>query len=306
LKRILILCFSIFTATLCAQKKDPDFIKTDGEISINYYPEINLDIEKNIDLKKYEKDYIKSAEDPNKEILINFLNEKKHLNSYDKYSIEVLKAMLYLEIKDFNQATTSIEKAINFAPNDSLKSDFYFILSIVKNNQQNQIEAVKYAIKSFELDQLNYKKAFIIGNLYLGLKDDENAILYYIKGLYVKPKYNNFRNKIGFMYQKLEKYDLAIEEFNKVIAIEQDAAFAYNNRAYCYLKLNKTDKAIIDVNKSIALNDKNSYAYRNRALIYLSIKKNDLACSDFNKAIELGFVLDYGSSILMEKALNCD
>ncbi|HAM51012.1 MAG TPA: hypothetical protein DCP92_10115 [Nitrospiraceae bacterium] len=64
--------------------------------------------------------------------------------------------------------------------------------------------------------------------------------------------------------------------------------FAYYNRACAFGKMGKFDKAIEDYSKSIALNQNNSQAFVNRGLIYLDLDLVQLASADLNRACELG------------------
>lgn len=92
-------------------------------------------------------------------------------------------------------------------------------------------------------------------------------------------------------------YHLAIDSFNKAIAVAPEYCEAYNNRGLAYQARGELDSAITDYGKAIACHDKNSKnaadpaqaagPYNNRGTAYHE-KANDLrALEDFNKAIEL-------------------
>lgn len=65
----------------------------------------------------------------------------------------------------------------------------------------------------------------------------------------------------GVAYFKKDQYELAIENFSKVIVIEPNNARAYFERGYVYTKKGQHDKAIEDYNKAISIDP-------NKAIIY--------------------------------------
>ena len=93
-------------------------------------------------------------------------------------------------------------------------------------------------------------------------------------------------------YDKLEKYDEAILNYNKAIEINPDNADYYYNRGDSYYNLDKYDEAISNYDKAIKLNpDKfnSNYAdaYYNRGSFKDSVGDKQGAIADFNKAIKI-------------------
>jgi tetratricopeptide (TPR) repeat protein len=124
-------------------------------------------------------------------------------------------------------------------------------------------------------------------------------------------------NDRGVDYSQKGDYDLALEEFNRALAIDQRSAEIYNNRGITYSKKGEYDLAIADfkkaleikpesaefnynlgityakkgqlelglskVNKAIEINPSDSFVYTTRARMYM-----DLACSDWKRACDAG------------------
>ncbi|MDR2906280.1 MAG: tetratricopeptide repeat protein [Helicobacteraceae bacterium] len=82
-------------------------------------------------------------------------------------------------------------------------------------------------------------------------------------------------------------YQVAVNLFSQVIAIDPKDAVAYYNRAYAYAKLKNYDQAIKDYTKAIALDPKNASAYNSRGIAYKELQNYDQAIEDYTKAIEL-------------------
>jgi tetratricopeptide (TPR) repeat protein len=83
------------------------------------------------------------------------------------------------------------------------------------------------------------------------------------------------------------EYDKAIEDFNKAIELEHDAADAYFNRALAYAWKKECDKAIEDWTQALRLKPNWPDAYFNRGLAYLNKKEYDKAIEDYTHAVEL-------------------
>jgi tetratricopeptide (TPR) repeat protein len=65
-------------------------------------------------------------------------------------------------------------------------------------------------------------------------------------------------------------YKLAIENFNKAIALKKDYTQAYCNMGYAYLKIDQYERSIESYNKAIIYKPDYADAYSNRAFVYLN------------------------------------
>lgn len=88
-------------------------------------------------------------------------------------------------------------------------------------------------------------------------------------------------------------YEKAIVDFNKVIQLEPDFAYAYYDRAYAKYKLNDFRGAVDDCNYAILINADFADAYYNRGLLLYCLNDKIDACEDFSKAGELGLTKSY-------------
>jgi len=91
-------------------------------------------------------------------------------------------------------------------------------------------------------------------------------------------------NNRGGVYVVLQKYELALDDFNQALALTPDYAKAYNNRAYVYAKMGKYDQAIDDVNQALTVGpeeamfyDTRGYAYAGKGMLAEALKDFDLA-----------------------------
>ena len=90
------------------------------------------------------------------------------------------------------------------------------------------------------------------------------------------------------IYVEQKKYDLAIKEYEKGIALKEidpeGAANCYQNRARQYERLREYDKALADYDSAIALEPESAARYTDRALFYRKYKKDyQQALIDYSK-----------------------
>lgn len=82
-------------------------------------------------------------------------------------------------------------------------------------------------------------------------------------------------------------YDASIEQFNKVIEMDEKFVEAYNLRGNCYSALKKNEEAIKDYSKAIELDPNNRNAFLNRGFSYKALGKTVQAKTDALKASKI-------------------
>ena len=117
----------------------------------------------------------------------------------------------------------------------------------------------------------------------------KNAILAYSVAIdfstdnYIKVKAYNNR---GWVKNRLEEYEAAIEDCNEAIRLNPKYADAYSNRGCAKNELKQHEAAIENYNEAIRLNpeDANAYNYNNRGWANISLEQYEEAIEDYNKA----------------------
>lgn len=91
-------------------------------------------------------------------------------------------------------------------------------------------------------------------------------------------------------YQLIQENELeaSLNEWTTLINKQPNNYFYYFHRATVYRKMGKFNLAINDLDKVISLSKNHKNAYNNRGMLYIQLNENDKACVDFKKAIELG------------------
>lgn len=121
-------------------------------------------------------------------------------------------------------------------------------------------------------------------------KDFKIAIDCFSRVLKLDPNNADACYRRGWSQQFMEKYDDAIEDFNKTILICSNNYFlsmAYLGRGNAYFEKNKYEQAIGNYSKAIQINSGLVEAYAGRAQAYSLTKRYDSAVIDFTTAILL-------------------
>ena len=155
---------------------------------------------------------------------------------------------------------------------ESVLNDFSKAIELSKNNSENW-----------------YRRGYFY---YFDLQDIKKAMEDFEVALQINPTDINVINMIGLIHKKNNKLELAINEYNKCITLQESApesaAYCYSNRAEIYAEQGKLDEALNDYSIAIELDPNNPLRYNNRALFFQDYKEDfNSAFLDFSKAIEL-------------------
>jgi len=159
-------------------------------------------------------------------------------------------------------------------------------VEMVKLKQEEEAKAKQ--VEMVKLKQEEEAKAYKNqGDTNSKLSKYNEAIINYTKAIALDPKYTVAYNSRGLAYYELEKYEEAFADYTTAIGIDPKFSDIYINRGLANSKLSKNTEALADYLKAIQLDPKCAAAYKNRALVYININKHTEAIADCDKAIEL-------------------
>ncbi len=92
-------------------------------------------------------------------------------------------------------------------------------------------------------------------------------------------------NYRGAEYLKTDRYDDAIGDFNRSIALNSQLPTAYSDRGIAYRKKGNYEKAIADYSEAIRIWPNWRDWYLNRGLAYAAMGRHDEAIADFGRAL---------------------
>ena len=91
----------------------------------------------------------------------------------------------------------------------------------------------------------------------------------------------------GEIYEKLKKFELAENDYKKIISFDENDAQGYLFLTESYINVEKYDLALKMVSIIFDKNIKHNHKYYLRGLVYEKTNKYDLALNDYNKVIKL-------------------
>lgn len=155
----------------------------------------------------------------------------------------------YQEIRDQAKLLYNVNKSdeavklYNSIPDSEKISDDWLILANISQDKNKEVDAVFYLKKAIQADEKNYKAHYNLGNMYY---------------------YDN-------------KYNMALNEYRKVLRIKKDFAYAYYNKGCCYLKKKSWFNAKYEFGLAIKSNPEEPSFYYNLAYTYKMMKKDKKA-----------------------------
>lgn len=100
----------------------------------------------------------------------------------------------------------------------------------------------------------------------------------------------------GLIFALKGQGELAIADFNQVLRLEPQRAEVYSNRGTAYTRLGQFEPAIADFNRALELNPRNSEVFRLRGIAYSKMGKEDLAKADFRQAEDMSAAIPAGQA----------
>jgi tetratricopeptide (TPR) repeat protein len=91
----------------------------------------------------------------------------------------------------------------------------------------------------------------------------------------------------GVVLKDMGRFDEAIRDYDKAIALNPSFDKAFYDRAVAFNKIGRVDRALADFDRAITLDPLYAPAYSQRGSLYLKMGVHDKAVSDYNKAISL-------------------
>ncbi|MEO5717474.1 MAG: tetratricopeptide repeat protein [Chthoniobacterales bacterium] len=187
------------------------------------------------------KQYDKAIEEFTKAIELQPKDPKNYRN----------RALTYRLMGETKKSKADEAKAIEVSPK-SVKSHIANARALIRD--KNYKEALNELNSALEMESRNTTTLRLRAYVYLLQNKWEKAIADYTVAINsVREVDVEGRSRRGFAYRNLKKYDLALEDFSKVIEVQPKDVESYRRRVYIYRKLNENEKAVADLKKILEL-----------------------------------------------------
>lgn len=244
------------------------------------------------------------------EVIADFCDESKPSYYYQR-------GIALYNLKAFDQALVQYDKGLEKFPKNamilSFKGNAYLALTDYKNALANYhaslenkesiiVELKKNArfVNASEADMLSYYNSSL-ASIYFGIaecqhysEDFAGALTSINKAISLAPNLKElnietYYNRRGLIYLATQKYNLALNDFNKSIEVKKDYAIAYTNKAIARISLIEGGKKSISrlSIKSPNLPTNVGWLFDNKSAVKRSEGELLTALADCNKAMEL-------------------
>ncbi len=147
--------------------------------------------------------------------------------------------------------------------------------------------AVTLLKRATEVDPKNKYAWNMLGQAYLTMRDNDQAIAAFQKQIEINPYDEYAYNALGHAYWQERKYDNAVTAFNKQIELNPLDKYAHAGLGSMYSEWHKYDLAAPELEKAASLMPDNAELQVTLGDAYLNLGQDEKALGTFDHAIEL-------------------
>lgn len=202
----------------------------------------------------------------------------------DSYRIE--RAQIYANLQAWDEATKDLDEAIRLVPNNP---ESMFQRANVRVFQEKFTEAIDDFREAVRLDPNFGYAHFRLGCLYSYLQKDhsDQATEHFSRALKLTDDNGDIRLHRSLNYLSQQKYALAMDDCDTVLAVAPNHAAAIGVRGRILQCEGQFEEAIIECSRAIELGHEHPSVYLARAVCYASTDQPTLAVSDCDLALAI-------------------
>jgi len=198
------------------------------------------------------------------------------------YGVELLMKYKYekalIQFKKLEKQFANSKRELSKATLGISKS--YFMLG-------NYEEAMKYYIKTLEIDPFNFDALTGLGLIYERKGDTENCLNFLNKAVQINPYSSPTLYLLGKIYLDKGNYDLAEKIFIKAIELDPKESIYWNKLGICYFKEGQFDKSLYCFLNAYKFNKNDFLIILNLARACQRLNKHNEAIFYFERVFEL-------------------
>ena len=191
----------------------------------------------------------------------------------NKQALEGLKAL---------QQPTAVNVATNAGPS---RQRIDALTALYKQGKLQETMAQGEALaKQFPNEPIT---ANLLGAVYVGLGDLEQAVANYTRALRIKPDFAEAHNNLGDVLKSLGKPEEAVASYHRALQIKADFAEAHNNLGDVLKSLGKAEEAVASYNRALQTKPDFFIAHNNLGAALNDLGKTEEAVSSLTKALQI-------------------
>ncbi|MCK5349690.1 MAG: tetratricopeptide repeat protein, partial [Desulfobacula sp.] len=163
-----------------------------------------------------------------------------------------------------------------FSGCSTMKNWFSFLTDSdsIKTAEQLDEKELKDFMTSVEPVKGDANRQYRVARHFQKLNRHEIAVEEFLKALKIDPEFYNAYNALGVSYDNLKQHDSAIDAYSAALKINPDLDYVYNNIGYSHLLKGDLEAAAIAFEKAVAMNASNKIYQNNLALVQAKSGKN--------------------------------
>ncbi|MFA5804775.1 MAG: tetratricopeptide repeat protein [Melioribacteraceae bacterium] len=127
------------------------------------------------------------------------------------------------------------------------------------------------------------------GIVYGKIEKFQTAIEDLTKAIALQPNWVDYYLKRAQIYYLMEKYDAALQDASKAQDLNAIIPDPYTFSATVYLKMEKFNEALEQMNSAITFAPEEAQLYATRGMVFNKLNKKDESIADLKKAVDMGF-----------------
>lgn len=218
------------------------------------------------------------------------MNACEHAIAIYPYVAEpyVQEIKVYLKYNQIDGAKSVVERYKCFEIDSDNIKFFEAVISIREGDTDRAEDIFKNIIDNanpIESDLENFEDAYMeLAAIYQDKEKYDEAIELYEKVIELKPEHEHAYGQKGMVLKYLGRYEEAVDFLTKQLQVKP-YAFYYINRGILYRFMSRIDDAASDFNSALELEPDNSYCYSRLGLIYEYKKEFEAALDSYDRAI---------------------
>jgi tetratricopeptide (TPR) repeat protein len=191
----------------------------------------------------------------------------------------------YFRMNEYQKAVQDFERACELSPLD-VTAHINLGSALAKVGAYDQ--ALDTLNQALTLDSGSFEACLNRGIIHLEHRlDTDSALRDLTEAIRLRPEdYRGYLHRAA-VYAKMDRYEEAIDDYDRSLARNPQFALIYFNRANATMRLGGAEKAIEDYTRFVERFVDHVGGYFNRALAYAEIGDYEKAFSDFDKVITL-------------------
>ena len=148
-------------------------------------------------------------------------------------------------------------------------SDFHYQLAIGHYQAREIPIAIQELFTALEFYEDNADALFLLGFIYQGRLDYDQAEDYYVRALEIRPEWPEVQNNLGVVYLSQERWDDAIVIYEELVRnpTYQTPGHAHNNLGWALYNLGLVDDALEQFELAVMFQPEHCLAYNNQGII---------------------------------------